>query len=74
MHIHRLALLGASAILAVVLAGCNKMPDPQVASPECAPLASMTAAQKADPAIQAELIKKCPRAGPGFKASPKQEY
>ena len=72
-------LLGfiVAASLAALLAGCGKTQEatsPTVASPDCASLASMTDAQKADQALQAELLKKCPRSGPAFKASPKKEY
>lgn len=77
-------LLGfiVAASLAALLAGCGKTQEatsqaatsPTVASPDCASLASMTDAQKADPALQAELLKKCPRSGPAFKASPKKDY
>ncbi len=74
MRTQRLTALILAAAFAAVLVGCNKTPEPQVASPDCAPLASMTEAQKADPAFQAELLKKCPRSGPEFKPSPKKSY
>lgn len=74
MRTRRLTALIAAAAFAAALAGCDKAPEPQVASPDCAPLASMTEAQKADPAFQAELLKKCPRAGTTFKPSPNKSY
>lgn len=57
-----------SVAFATVIVGCSKSPD-VVASPACADLAKVT-----DPAQKAELLKKCPRAGGEFKASPKKDY
>lgn len=51
--------------------GCSKKTDEiyQGASPICADLDKIT-----DPAEKAELLKKCPRGGPGFKPSDKKEW
>lgn len=67
MNTQRLLALLLAATLAAFLAGCGKAPE--VASPTCADLDKVT-----DPAQKAELLKKCPRSGPEFKASPKKEY
>ena len=55
----------------VLTIGCSKRPDEkaEIASPTCADMDKIT-----DPAQKAELLKKCPRSGPEFKASPKKEY
>jgi entry exclusion lipoprotein TrbK len=51
--------------------GCSKKADEiyQEASPICADLDKIT-----DPTKKAELLKKCPRGGPGFKPSDKKEW
>ncbi len=51
-------------VIVSLLGGCSK--SPEIASPSCAQLEKAT-----DPAIRAELMKKCPRGGSGFKPSPK---
>lgn len=67
MNKQRFVVLMVAATFAAFLAGCGKAPE--VASPTCADLDKVT-----DPAQKAELLKKCPRSGPEFKASPKKEY
>lgn len=69
MIANRLLTFVAAATVAAFLAGCGKEPEPVAASPTCAELDKVT-----DPAQRAELLKKCPRSGPEFKASPKKEY
>ncbi|MBI3407666.1 MAG: entry exclusion lipoprotein TrbK [Planctomycetes bacterium] len=68
MRTQRFIALILAAALAAGLAGCGKE-QPAVASPTCADLDKAT-----DPAQRAELLKKCPRSGPEFKASPKKDY
>lgn len=65
------ALLLMTIVAASLNVGCGKKSDESthVASPTCADLDKIT-----DPIQKAELLKKCPRGGPGFKPSDKKEW
>lgn len=69
MNANRLLTFVVAATLSASIAGCGKESAPVAASSTCAELDKVT-----DPAQRAELLKKCPRSGPEFKASPKKDY
>lgn len=67
MNKQRLVMLMVVVALAAFLTGCGKTQE--IASPTCAELEKVS-----DQKQKAELLKKCPRLGPEFKASPKIGY
>jgi len=68
MHSQRFIVLTLVAVLATTFSGCSKE-TPAMASPACVELDMTT-----DVTRRAELLQKCPRAGPKFKPSPKIGY
>ena len=64
----RAGLVGAG-VSAAVVAGCDNKAEEKVASPTCADLEEIKG-----PAQRAELLKKCPRLGSGFKPSDTREW
>ena len=67
MKIAKLTVIAVMAIIPVLISGCSRQVD--VASPPCEDLK-----KNIDPAIRADLEKRCPRSGPDFKPSSGQAW
>ena len=69
MKAKKVLSLTLGALVATLVTGCDNKPEEKVASATCAELKTIK-----DPTQRAELLKKCPRVGSGFRPSDKREW